>query len=124
MTLIYTGTTSGIELSILLDSLLKSSDGKNFHEAWSPDFVALYGKEIYDNANCLSAWKVIPYPKIVALIDAVRTRISFWGQISHVDKCMVEEGPGCLAYKNRMITGIRTVQSHVSCTPNFHIYIV
>lgn len=57
------------------DALIKSSDGGNFQEQWPPDLIALYGENIYQNMNCLAAWKEIPHGSIVALIDNVRNKI-------------------------------------------------
>jgi hypothetical protein len=57
------------------ESFLKSSEGDSFQQKWSPDFVALYGKEIIQNMTCMSAWKVIPYGSIVSLVDSVRNRV-------------------------------------------------
>ncbi len=57
------------------EALVKSSKGDNFQEQWPPDLVAFYGESIYQNMNCMTAWKVIPYGSIVALIDTVRNRI-------------------------------------------------
>jgi AbiTii-like protein len=57
------------------ESLIKTSKGDNLYEQWPPDFVALYGKNIYRGMNCLSAFKVIPHSAFVGLVDAVRNRI-------------------------------------------------
>ena len=57
------------------EALIKSSKGDNFREKWPPDLVALYGGEIYQNMQCMTAWKTIPYSSIVALIDTVRNQI-------------------------------------------------
>ncbi len=55
--------------------LIKTSDGGSFQESWSPDLVAHVGAGIYQYMNCMSAWKVIPRPSIVSLVEAVRNRI-------------------------------------------------
>jgi hypothetical protein len=57
------------------ESLLKLSKGENFQEQWLPDFVALYGGKIYQNMNCMAAWKDIPHGSIVSLVDSVRNRV-------------------------------------------------
>ena len=57
------------------ESLLKSSEVDSFQQKWSPDFVALYGKEIIQNMTCRTAWKVIPYSSIVSLVNSVRNRV-------------------------------------------------
>lgn len=56
-------------------SLLERSDGDNLQEPWSPDFTAMYGRDIYQNMNCMQAWKVIPRAAVVSLVEAVRNRI-------------------------------------------------
>lgn len=56
-------------------SLLKTADGDNLEEQWSPELVAFVGRNIYQYMNCLSAWKVIPNASIVSLVEAVRNRI-------------------------------------------------
>lgn len=33
------------------------------------------GGEIYEDMNCMSAWKVIPHNALVALLDTVKTRV-------------------------------------------------
>ena len=44
-------------------------------EPWPADFVSHFSGEFYENMNCVSAWKVIPYNCLAALIDTVKTRI-------------------------------------------------
>jgi len=56
-------------------NLLKNSKGNNFEEQWSPDLVAYIGESIYQNMNCMSAWKLIPNSSIFSLVEAVRDRI-------------------------------------------------
>lgn len=57
------------------ESLFKSSEGENFRDPWSPDFVALHCDNIYEDMTCMTAWKVIPNGSIVALVDSVRNRV-------------------------------------------------
>jgi len=57
------------------ESLLKTADGDNLQEQWRADLVAIVGRNIYKNANCLSAWKLIPNASIVSLVEGVRNRI-------------------------------------------------
>lgn len=54
---------------------LKNSKGNNFEEQWSPDLVAYIGESIYQNMNCMSAWKLIPNSSIFSLIEAIKNRI-------------------------------------------------
>ena len=42
---------------------------------WSADLVAHVGREIYEDMNCLSAWKEISRGALVAILDTVRTRV-------------------------------------------------
>ncbi|MBU0569659.1 hypothetical protein KKB40_02660, partial [Patescibacteria group bacterium] len=57
------------------EALIKLSKGENLQEQWPIDLVALYGEKIYQNMNCFTAWKVIPYGSMVALVDTVRNKI-------------------------------------------------
>lgn len=57
-----------------LEVLVEKADG-SVREPWNPDIVAHVAQDIYENLNCMQAWKVIPITSIVATIDAVRNRI-------------------------------------------------
>ena len=56
-------------------NLLNTSKGGNFEEQWPPDLVAHTGRGIYQDMNCMSAWKLIPNSSIFSLVEAVRNRI-------------------------------------------------
>lgn len=56
-------------------SLIDNKDRNNVREQWPADFVALYAGEIYRDLNCISAWKVIPFNALVAIVDTIKTRI-------------------------------------------------
>lgn len=56
-------------------SLIDRKDKSSPHEQWPADMTALFGQKIYRNMNCLSAWKVIPYNALVALVDTIKTRV-------------------------------------------------
>jgi hypothetical protein len=56
-------------------ALVEGNDRNTAQEDWPADWIAYFGKNIYRDANCLAAWKVIPYNALVALIDTVRNRI-------------------------------------------------
>jgi len=56
-------------------NLLKNSKGNNFEEQWPPDLVAYVEGDIYQNMNCMTAWKLIPNSSIFSLVEAVRNRI-------------------------------------------------
>ena len=58
-----------------LQSLVNSADGSYLQDPWAPDVVAIVGKYIYRDMNCLQAWKVIPHAAIVGIIDTVRNRV-------------------------------------------------
>ncbi|MBL8298078.1 MAG: hypothetical protein JNN30_06960 [Rhodanobacteraceae bacterium] len=58
-----------------LEDLIARGDGGTLHEAWNPDIVAHFGQNIYQNMNCMQAWKVIPKGAVVAAVDTIRTRV-------------------------------------------------
>lgn len=58
-----------------IEALVTKSDGGNCQEPWNPDFVAIIGKKIYQNMNCMQAWKVIPITALIAALDEIRNRI-------------------------------------------------
>jgi hypothetical protein len=57
-----------------LEVLVANPEG-TLTEPWNPDIVAHFGGDIYENMNCMQAWKVIPKPAVVAALDTIRTRI-------------------------------------------------
>ena len=58
-----------------MEALVSNKKNGVLHEPWNPDLVAHFGRDIYQNMNCVQAWKVIPTASVVAALDAVRTRI-------------------------------------------------
>lgn len=58
-----------------MEVLVKNSTGGTLQEPWNPDLVAFVGGNIYEDMNCMQAWKVIPITGIVAALDAIRNRI-------------------------------------------------
>lgn len=58
-----------------LEDLIARTDGGTLNEAWNPDIVAAFGRDIYQNMNCLQAWKVISVGALVAAADTIRTRV-------------------------------------------------
>jgi hypothetical protein len=56
-------------------SLINTEDRSNAREQWPADMVAYFGQKIYQGMNCLSAWKVLPYNVLVALVDTIKTRV-------------------------------------------------
>lgn len=58
-----------------IEALVAKSDGGTCQEPWNPDFVAMVGQKIYQNMNCMQAWKVIPITSLIAALDEIRNRI-------------------------------------------------
>lgn len=58
-----------------LEPLVAKGKGGTLQEPWSPDIVAYFGSKIYNDLNCIQAWKVIPSSAVIGALDAVRTRI-------------------------------------------------
>ena len=58
-----------------IEALVQNDETGYSQEPWNPDLVAHVGGRIYQGMNCIQAWKVIPTPAIIALVDTVRTRI-------------------------------------------------
>jgi len=58
-----------------LETLVSGANTGDAQEPWNPDLVAFVGQKIYQNMNCMQAWKVIPTTAVVAALDSIRTRI-------------------------------------------------
>lgn len=58
-----------------LESLVNGNDSGTLTEPWNPDIVAHFGGNIYEDMNCMQAWKVIPTSALVAALDTIRTRV-------------------------------------------------
>jgi hypothetical protein len=58
-----------------LEDLAVRNDGGNLAEVWDADIVARFGGNIYEDMNCMRAWKVIPASTVIAAIDTIRTRV-------------------------------------------------
>lgn len=58
-----------------IEALVSRCDEGTAQEPWNPDIVAFVGKKIYQNMNCMQAWKVIPITSLVAALDEIRNRI-------------------------------------------------
>lgn len=56
-----------------LASLAESEEG--LREAWPPEVIRIMGAKIYEDMNCLSAWKALSHAALVGVIDTVRTRV-------------------------------------------------
>jgi hypothetical protein len=58
-----------------LAALVSEDQSGTLQEPWNPDIVVHVGQKIYEDMNCMQAWKVIPSSAIVAALDTVRTRV-------------------------------------------------
>ena len=56
-------------------AFIVKDEQNNVKEQWPADLVAHFGQQIYENTNCLSAWKVISYGSLVALVDTIKVRV-------------------------------------------------
>ena len=56
-------------------SLIEGKDDANPQEPWPADIIAHFGSKIYQDMNCLVAWKTIPRNALVAVVDTVRNRV-------------------------------------------------
>lgn len=57
-------------------SLIKGRSGSApLQVPWPADLIAYVGSKIYEDMNCMSAWKLISSSSIAALLDTVRNRI-------------------------------------------------
>lgn len=59
----------------LLQTTGKKDSGDILSNPWPADLVRLVGSEIYENMNCVNAWKVVPKSSVAALLDTVRNRV-------------------------------------------------
>ena len=55
--------------------LIEDSDSGAVQEPWLPDLVAFVSAQIYQGMNCMQAWKVIPIPNLIAILDEIRNRV-------------------------------------------------
>ncbi|MBA5248974.1 MAG: hypothetical protein FE834_05495 [Gammaproteobacteria bacterium] len=58
-----------------IESLIDSSNNGTIAECWSTDITAVVGAEIYQEMNCLQAWKVIPVNTLVGILDMIRNKV-------------------------------------------------
>ena len=58
-----------------LEALVTDSNKGTAEEPWNPDIVAIVGQNIYQDMNCMQAWKVIPITSVIATLDIIRNRI-------------------------------------------------
>lgn len=56
-------------------SLIKQDENTTLSSSWPAEVVARYGENIYQNMNCIGAWRIIGSNQIQGLIDTVRNRV-------------------------------------------------
>ena len=58
-----------------IERLIENSDKSSVQEPWHPDLVAFVSTQIYQNMNCMQAWKVIPITNLITILDEIRNRV-------------------------------------------------
>lgn len=58
-----------------LENLVATPGDGAAKEPWNPTAVAVMSQSIYQNMNCLQAWKEIPINALNGILDIVRTRV-------------------------------------------------
>lgn len=58
-----------------IESLIQESSGGTVQEPWPSDVTAILGQTIYQEMNCLQAWKVIPVNVLVGSLDIIRNKV-------------------------------------------------
>jgi len=64
-----------MEPAAAIEALVSSSEEGSAQEPWPPDLVVHVGHKIYENMNCMQAWKEIPMGAIIGAADAIRNRV-------------------------------------------------
>lgn len=54
---------------------LAAGDTNAVVQNWSPELAATLTDKVYANAQCTSAWKELPTPTLVGILDAIRNRL-------------------------------------------------
>jgi hypothetical protein len=57
-----------------LESLVRNAEG-SLQQPWNPDLIKYAAQEIYEDMNCVQAWKEISKESFIATLDAVRNKI-------------------------------------------------
>ncbi|WP_425449384.1 hypothetical protein [Dethiothermospora halolimnae] len=99
-------------ISVYEELLTKDNEG-SFRVPWPSDLVSILGQKIYEDMNCMQAWKVIPSGIIIKLIDSVRNRILSF--VLEIEKVNPEAGEAA-------INSEPIPQKSVSQIFNTHIY--
>jgi hypothetical protein len=58
-----------------LATLVRGKNGGLLHSAWPADIVAHYGSRIYEDMNCLAAWRVISKSQVAGILDIIRNKV-------------------------------------------------
>ena len=88
-------------------SLIDQEKRSNSWEHWPADLTALVAQDIYQNMNCIAAWKVIPYGSIVSMVDTIKTRIlSFCMEIEAEDPDAGEAAPNAPPISQDKVTQV------------------
>ena len=89
-------------------NLLRNSDKKGtFAENWPADYLRIFGSNIFENMNCIGAWKIIPEGYVASLLDTVRNRVlSFTLKIEDEAPDAGEVEPKVQSIANERITQI------------------
>lgn len=72
-------------------ALVNTEKRNNAHEPWPADMVAYYGRHIYEDMNCLSAWKIIPHNALIGLIETYITK-------AVTTSCGLQSPPRCSSH--------------------------
>ena len=55
--------------------MLDQGKSASFKVNWPGDLIAMFGQDIYQDMNCIGAWKVVSRGQIAGVADTVRNRI-------------------------------------------------
>ena len=58
-----------------IEALIEKSDEGSIQERWNRDFVLSVSEKIYENMNCMEAWKELPVSSLIAILDEIRNRV-------------------------------------------------
>lgn len=54
---------------------LSATEEAVLSQAWNCAILGKYGADMYRDMHCMQAWKVIPVPSVIGIIDVVKTKI-------------------------------------------------
>jgi hypothetical protein len=58
-----------------LSTLVGNKRGGSLSSAWPADAVARYGQDIYEDMNCIGAWRIIGHSQMAGILDTMRNRV-------------------------------------------------